>query len=320
MKIARYLHNGFAHVGVVNDHGRLLNLPTRLSVLEVLALPIRERNLIEAQAGRLFNTSIDKVHFLPPVEPRAMRDFVAFEAHIAGMKKSEGGTGKIPQAWYDVPVFIFMNPWSLLDPNADVPMPPHTKALDFELEVAAIVLKPARDVSLENAGEFIAGYTLFNDWSARDIQRHEMSVGLGPSKGKDFANTMGPWITTPDELAKYRKDDRLDLEMTVSINGVEIGRDSTKNMSWNFEELLVHASRDAMVGPGDVLASGTCSGGALSEKWSRSGSQNPPPLQVGDVVEMTVTGLGTIRNRIVETKSPGHMAPPAKRTYSEDML
>ena len=142
-------------------------------------------------------------------------------------------------------------------------------------------------------------------------------------KGKDFANTLGPWITTPDELEQYREGDRLDLEMVVKVNDVEYGRDSLKNMSWSFEELLAHAARGTNVGAGDVLASGTAGMGAMSEHWSRSKQYDTPaPLQVGDVVEMTIEGLGSIRNTVVagDSPNPDYRVPPARRTYSEDRL
>lgn len=320
MQIARYLHKGMPLVGIIR-HGLVQKVQTNLSVLEVLNLPIEERNQLELEAGRWHRQPIEETVFLPPVEPRAMRDFLGFEAHIAGMKKSFDGDGSVPEAWYEAPGFLFMNPWSLYGATDDIPMPPLTKRLDFELEIAAIVKKQARDVSVEEAGKYIAGYCIFNDWSARDIQGREMQVGLGPNKGKDFANTLGPWITTPDSLEEYREGDRLDLEMVVSVNGKELGRDSSKNMSWSFEEMLSHASRGAIVGAGDVLASGTAGMGAMSEHWSRSKQyENPAPLQVGDVVEMTIEGLGTIRNKISECTSPGYVVPRARRTYSEDRL
>jgi 2-keto-4-pentenoate hydratase/2-oxohepta-3-ene-1,7-dioic acid hydratase in catechol pathway len=319
VRIARYEHSGLTQIGIIR-HGLVNSIQGATDVLGIINMPIAQRNLLEAQAGRHQRVPIEDVRFLPPIEPRAMRDFVAFEAHIAGMKKSEGGDGSIPEAWFEAPAFLFMNPWSLIGATDDLPMPPLTAALDFELEVAAIVSKPTRDVSPADAASHIAGYCILNDWSARDIQRREMQVGLGPSKGKDFASTLGPWITTLDELEQYRDGDRLDLPMSVSVNGVELGSDSTKNLSWSFEEMLSHASRGAMVGPGDVIATGTCGSGALSETWSRSGSRTPPPLAVGDVVTMTVEGLGTISNTIVEATSPGIQVPRARRTYSEDRL
>ena len=322
MKIGRYLHQGMPLTCVIFN-GKVQKVDTSLSVLEILNLPIAERNALESGAGRGHRMPIDQVQFLPPVEPRAMRDFLTFEAHVAGMKKSFDGDGTIPEAWFDAPGFYFMNPWSLYGATDDVPIPPLSQRLDFELEAAIVVKKMARNITAEQASDYIAGYCIFNDWSARDIQGREMQVGLGPNKGKDFANTLGPWITTPDELEQYREGDRLDLEMVVTVNGVEYGRDSLKNMSWSFEEMLAHASRGANVGAGDVLASGTAGMGAMSEHWSRSKQYDTPaPLQVGDVVEMTIAGLGSIRNTVAagDSPNPEYRVPPARRTYSEDRL
>lgn len=318
-RYVRYVEHGIVHTGV-ERHGRVHDLPGDPDILKLLQAPAAERNNVLLRSGKMQRTPVENVKLLAPVEPRAMRDYVTFEAHIAGMKKSEPGDGTVPEPWYEAPVFLFMNPWSVVGTGAEIPMPPFTEKLDFELEVAAIVKDTVRDVPIEEAAEHIAGYCILNDWSARDIQGREMRVGLGPSKGKDFANTLGPWITTPDELEQYREGDRFALEMTVEINGEIVGSDNLRNMSWSFEEMLVHASRDAWVGAGDVLASGTASTGALSESWSRSGSLTPPPLKVGDVVKMTVQGLGSIENRIVEQVSPGHTAPRARRTYGPERL
>lgn len=321
MKFAR-IQDRYSTVPVVIHHGlaKDLALPPGMDMAAFLGLPQEEREQFCRRAGRHLRRPLEDCVLAPPVEARGMRDFNTFEAHIAGMKKGEPGDGTVPAQWYEQPVFLFMNPWSLVGTGAEIPMPPETQRLDFELEVAAIVARTVRDVPIEEAAQHIAGYAIFNDWSARDIQGHEMRVGLGPSKGKDFANTLGPWITTPDELEPYRDGDRFDLEMTVSINGEVVGSDNLRNMSWSFEELLVHASRDAWVGAGDVLASGTASTGALAERWNRSGELTPPPLKVGDEVTMAVTGLGSITNRIGEVRSPGHRAPSARRTYGEDRL
>jgi 2-keto-4-pentenoate hydratase/2-oxohepta-3-ene-1,7-dioic acid hydratase in catechol pathway len=297
MKLARYEHHGFPLLGIIRN-GMVQSLQTNLDALGVLALPIAERNLLEAQAGRYHRAPLETVRLLPPVEPRAMRDFVAFERHIAGMKQAEGAAG-VPDAWYEAPVFLFMNPWSVVGAEDDVPAPPDSALLDYELEIAVIVGRTARNVAEEDAASYIAGYCIMNDWSARDLQSREMSVGLGPSKGKDFATTIGPWITTPDELEGSLVDGRLDLEMRVSVNGVEVGRDTSANMSWTFPQLITHASRAATVGAGDVLASGTCSAGSLGELWARRGERVPPPLVPGDVVTMEIEGLGSISNRIV---------------------
>ena len=154
-----------------------------------------------------------------------------------------------------------------------------------------------------------------NDWSARDIQGKEMSLKLGPSKGKDFATTIGPWVVTADELDDSRDADGfLDLQMTVKVNGEQVGADRSGHMGWSFEQLVSHASRASWVKAGEVLASGTCSTGSLAESWGRTGSLTPPPLQVGDVVEMTIERLGTIRNVVTgreESVRPGGSRAPA---------
>lgn len=317
MRIARFTDGGGpGQTGAVVD-GSIYPLPAGADLLETLCLPKPIRDQLEAEAVAGGGRPLADVTLLAPYQPGAMRDFVAFEEHVVGVSSSVSGKGGVPEAWYEAPVFLFMNPHSLTGPNDEIPMPPFTAALDFELEVAAIVGRRVRDVPLEEASDHIVGYAVFNDWSARDIQKREMQVSLGPSKGKDFANTMGPWITTPDELEAYRAGDRLDLKMTVSVNGSLIGEDNLSNMGWSFEEMLVHASRDAWVGAGDVLATGTCSTGALAEFWGRRGVQDPPPLALGDVVTMSVEGLGTFSNRIVDQRSPGIRVPGARTRRQE---
>lgn len=319
MKLVRYEHNGIAHVGVI-QYDQVKSLDTTLGVIDILNLPRRERDYLEVRCGKMFRSDIEQVRLLPPVEPRAMRDYVAFEAHISGMKKSEGGTGLVPKEWYQAPTFLFMNPWSLTGPYDEIVPPADATALDFELEIGAIVRKQARDVAAADASDYIGGYLVLNDWSARDLQRREMKVGLGPSKGKDFANTIGPWLTTSDELDERREGDRLDLEMKVFVNGALVGQDNAKNLSWSFEEMLAYASRSAIVGPGDLLGSGTASTGALAEFWSRGVEPRPEPLKPGDVVRMEIDLLGAIENRIAEPHTPAPAVPRARRTYGDDRL
>jgi 2-keto-4-pentenoate hydratase/2-oxohepta-3-ene-1,7-dioic acid hydratase in catechol pathway len=199
-------------------------------------------------------------------------------------------------------------------PYEDVVMPPDTGRLDFELEVAAVVCRDVRNVTPAGAAAAIGGYLVMNDWSARDVQAREMRLGLGPSKGKDFATTVGPWVVTPDELARHRNGEGLlDLAMTVSVNGKPVGADRSGAMSWTFEEMVSYASRGSWVKAGEILASGTCASGSLAEAWGRTGELQPPPLQAGDVVEMTVEGIGTIRNRVVAGTEAVPPVPAARR-------
>jgi 2-keto-4-pentenoate hydratase/2-oxohepta-3-ene-1,7-dioic acid hydratase in catechol pathway len=240
-----------------------------------------------------------------------MRDFMVFEQHVEGARMGRFPDKPVPDIWYGSPFCYFTNPHALTGPDDEIAVPPGCKDLDLELEVAAVIGRPGTNLRPDEARGHIAGYTIFNDWSARDLQMAEMALGLGPCKGKDFANTLGPWIVTADELEPYRQGDRLDLEMRAEINGRELGGDSLANMAWSFEELVSYASRGTWVKPGDVLGSGTCGYGCLLEMWGRYGREEYPPLKPGDTVSLTVQGIGTLTNTVV----PGVEAvplPPAR--------
>jgi 2-keto-4-pentenoate hydratase/2-oxohepta-3-ene-1,7-dioic acid hydratase in catechol pathway len=245
------------------------------------------------------------VQLRTPLQPASVRDFVAFEEHVEGVRRSVDGHGGVPDAWYDAPTFYFTNPHTLIGPGADVPFPASSTARDFELEVAAVV----------GPDHEIFGYTIFNDWSARDLQSREMQVNLGPAKGKDFAGSLGPWIVTADELECYRDPDGfLALECTASVNGVQVGHDLLAHMGWTFETMIAYAARDSRVVAGDVLGSGTVgNGGCLAELWGRAGRQDPPPLRDGDMVTLTVQGIGTLTNRVVSAPPAAPVPPPRRR-------
>ncbi|NHD16121.1 MULTISPECIES: fumarylacetoacetate hydrolase family protein [unclassified Actinopolyspora] len=300
---------GAVRCGVVVD-GVLHRLPLGTTVLDLL----REDRLFAAGRGALSardSVPLEEVRLLPPLEAPTVRDFVAFEEHVEGVRRGvEGRAGVVPE-WYEAPAFYFTNPHSLIGAHDEVAVPPGCAVLDYELEVAAVIGRVGADLTPERARSHIAGYTIFNDWSARDLQRREMRVGLGPAKGKDFAGTLGPVLVTADELEPHRDADGfLRLAMTVSVNGVELGRDLLSNMGWPFEELVAHAARGSRVRPGDVLGSGTCgNGGCLAELWGTGGAGQPPPLRPGDVVEMTVEGIGGIANTVVDGPTEAEVAP-----------
>jgi 2-keto-4-pentenoate hydratase/2-oxohepta-3-ene-1,7-dioic acid hydratase in catechol pathway len=265
-------------------------------------------DLLTAAAGRETPPAgspavpLDRARLLPPVHPASFRDFVAFEQHVAGASAMLDDPAAVMAAWYEAPTLLFGNPHAVVAHGDPVAAPAGSQALDFELEIGVVIGRDGRDLTPEEAGAHIAGYLVVNDWSARDVQRREMRGGLGPAKSKDFATTIGPWLVTPDELEPARRGDRLDLRMTVAVNGVEFGSDSAAHMGWSFEEIVSYASRDAWVRAGDVIASGTCAGGSMAEVWGRTGRQEPRPLQPGDTVTMTVERLGTISNPVVAAR------------------
>lgn len=301
---------------VVGDsrHWRIHPFPEGADLVELLAADPADREAAADAAGRGGGLHPGDVVLLPPVYPVAMRDFLTFEAHVDGMERGHGNPGP-PAEWYDAPVFLFMAPHAVTGPYDDVPMPPDTERLDFELEIASVVCRDVRNVTPEEAREAIGGYCVMNDWSARDVQSKEMKLSLGPSKGKDFATTIGPWVVTADEFDGCRDAAGfLDLEMTVKVNDQRVGRDRSVHMGWSFEQLVSHSSRASWVKAGEVLASGTCASGSLAESWGRTGSLTPPPLQAGDVVEMSIERLGTIRNAVVAaTESVPPVAPARRR-------
>jgi fumarylacetoacetate (FAA) hydrolase len=237
---------------------------------------------------------LDEVQLLAPLpRPPSLRDFYAFEQHVATAARNRGS--HVPPAWYEFPAFYFSNHGAIYGPDADIPMP-RTTALDYELEIACVIGQAGRDIAEEEAAAYIAGYMLMNDWSARDIQRLERTVGLGPAKAKDFATSLGPWLVTPDELEEYALDDgRYNLTMIARVNGVERSRGNFRDIYYTFAQMIAHASRDATLYPGDVLGSGTVGTGCLLELTADQG----PWLQLGDVVELEATGLGVLKNRIV---------------------
>jgi fumarylacetoacetate (FAA) hydrolase len=226
---------------------------------------------------------LSEVALLAPVPvPPSVRDFFAFEGHVATGWRLRGG--EIPPAWYEAPTFYFSNPASILGPDEPVRRPKAARMLDFELEIAAVI----------GGGGEIAGFTLMNDWSARDIQREEMTVGLGPAKGKDFATSIGPWLVTPEELPY--EDGRLQVEATASVGGRELTRTSAAEQHFSWPELVAHAARDTRLLAGDVLGSGTLNRGCLLELGPLEGERF---LEPGDEVTIAAEGLGELRAAVV---------------------
>jgi fumarylacetoacetate (FAA) hydrolase len=240
------------------------------------------------------------LRFGPPIlDPPSLRDFYAFEQHVRTMWARRGG--EVPEAWYRLPIFYFGNTSEIRGPGDAVWAPRGCEELDFELEVAALVDTPARDLAADRAEEVIGGYTILNDWSARDLQREETTVRLGPAKGKDFAITLGPWLVTPDELAECRSGKGFDLMAIASVQPpegqpIEIGRSSWSEIRFSFGEMLERASADVGLRPGEVIGSGTFGGGCLLEvKDTTLGRWLDP----GDEVILEIERLGTLRSPVI---------------------
>jgi fumarylacetoacetate (FAA) hydrolase len=236
----------------------------------------------------------------PLLRPPSLRDFYAFERHVGTMWARRGG--EIPEAWFRLPIFYFSNVSEIRGPGDPVWAPRGSNELDYELEVAALVDAPARDLEADRAEEVIGGFTILNDWSARDLQRDETTVRLGPAKGKDFATTLGPWLVTPDELADRRSGTGFELEMTATVNGTETSRGSWSSVHFSFGQMLERASADVQLRAGDILGSGTVGGGSLLEIREETIGRF---LQPGDEVVLRIERLGELRSPVVARSEGG---------------
>jgi 2-keto-4-pentenoate hydratase/2-oxohepta-3-ene-1,7-dioic acid hydratase in catechol pathway len=226
-----------------------------------------------------------EVRLLAPLpNPASVRDFYAFEAHVKKGFEKRGEA--MPAEWYELPVYYKSGHHNMLGTDEDVAWPSFTEKFDYELEMAAVIGRRGRNISAACAREYIAGFTVMNDFSARDIQRREMKVRLGPAKGKDWATALGPWLVTPDEIG-----DPYNLRMTARVNGETWSEGNSGSIYWKFEQMIEFLSRDDTIYPGDVIGSGTVGTGCGLEldRW----------VKRGDVMELEIEKIGVLRNRVV---------------------
>ena len=264
--------------------------PLAEAALSMVSKVIRERHATEY--------TLHELVLLPPIpDPPSVRDFYAFEQHVKTVR-AKRGVEMIPE-WYEIPTFYFSNNSEIYGHDEPIPYPVGSNELDIELEIACVIGREGKDIPVEEAADYIAGYTIMNDWSARDFQFKEMKLNLGPAKGKDFATSIGPWLVTPDELASRRQEsgagERYDMTMIARVNGKEISRGNFNQIYYSFPQMIAYASRNARLRAGDVLGSGTVGTGCIREV----GIEVQPWLQRGDVVELEIEGIGVLRNRIV---------------------
>ena len=317
MKLVSYKTENREHLGLyVNGHIYNLNscdklIPDNMNEFLWGGAELMERAKKVDEEIRTGNrTAKEEIFFeiLAPVpHPTSCRDGYAFRQHVAAARRNRK-VDMIPE-FDQYPIFYFTNHNAIQGPGEIECMPDHFEKLDFELEAAVVIGKKGRNIKAAEADEYIAGYMIMNDMSARTLQMEEMLLNLGPAKGKDFSTVIGPWLVTPDELEAYKipakpghVGNNYDLKMKCWVNGVEVSTGSMGDMDWTFAEIIERCAYGVDVLPGDVIGSGTVGTGCFLE-LNGTGLLNDPNYQVqwlhpGDVVEMEITGLGRLSNTI----------------------
>ena len=287
------------------EHAALVEADILLTVEETLLELLQSDSPLDAHAARARSHPWDVVPLggaslvAPVPRPPSVRDFMAFEQHLVNCSAAMGTS--VPPVWYDQPVFYFTNPAAITGPYDGVPMAPGTAQYDYELEVAAVIGRPGSDLAPADAEAYIAGYVLFCDWSARDLQSKEMTIGLGPAKGKDTATSLGPFLVTPDELEARRSGNGYDVPVTASVNGTTYSQGNWRDLFWSFGQMLAYASRGTELRAGDVIGSGTVGTGCILELSQVHGGDRYPWLEPGDRVELDGGPLGTVSAQVVQS-------------------
>ncbi len=321
MKLVTYLNNEEEQVAFYID-GYLYNLSEADERLPQTINPMladwenlseiakKAEKAIKNNELQINKTAFDQVEILAPVpKPTSCRDGYAFRQHVASARRNRG-VEMIPE-FDEYPIFYFTNHNAIQGPGDIACMPDHFEKLDFELEVAVVLGKKGRNFSAKEADQYIAGFCIMNDMSARGLQMEEMKLNLGPAKGKDFSTVIGPWLVTPDELEQFKvpaKENHVgntyDLKMTCSVNGKEVSSGNVKDMDWTFAEIIERCAYGTDVLPGDVIGSGTVGTGCFLELNGTAKLNNPDAvpqwLQPNDIVEMKIDGLGTLTNKIIK--------------------
>lgn len=321
MKLVSYLKNDTQQVALLigvnlyDTQALNQNLPNNMKALltkwDAYSPVLKELNkaILNGNINPTANASFDTANIIAPVpEPASCRDGYAFRQHVAAARRNR----KVDMiAEFDhYPIFYFTNHNAIQGPGDIVCMPDHFQKLDFELEVAIVIGKKGRNIKAHEADEYIAGYMIMNDMSARTLQMEEMLLNLGPAKGKDFSTVIGPMLVTPDELDLFKVAPKAKhignsyaLEMTCKVNGIQVSKGSVSDMDWTFAEIIERCAYGVDILPGDVIGSGTVGTGCFLE-LNGTGLLNDPNyavqwLKPGDVVTMEIEGLGVLSNTIV---------------------
>ncbi|MED0738247.1 fumarylacetoacetate hydrolase family protein [Aneurinibacillus thermoaerophilus] len=300
---AGWIHNGKVYDMeetyryLAETRGEAISPP--VSLLDYLNLPQDKKKwlyvLTREKEAKIPEVCEEKgVKLAAPIpRPPSFRDFYAFEEHVKTARRKRG-LDMVPE-WYKFPVFYFSNASAIKGSGEPVEKPSYTEWLDYELEVACVIGKEGRNIKREQALDYIEGFMILNDWSARDVQREEVKVGLGPAKGKDFATSMGPYLLTKDELEDRRNGEHYDLEMKAFVNGKLLSQGNMKTLYFSFAQMIERASQDCTLYPGDVIGSGTVGTGCILEL----GAEVHRWLEKGDTIELSIERLGVLRNEII---------------------
>lgn len=309
MKLVSFVTpQGAEHIGSVIDQGRAVvdfsatdpaqAFQSMLGLIDAGPAALERARNIEREAR--VTIPIDQLRLRAPLpEPRQMRDFLSFEKHIrqaranrhllgiSGMP-SDPAKVELPAVWYKQPIYYKCNRFSVVGTGTDVVWPRYSQVMDYELEFGCVIGKNGKNIRKQDAGAYIFGWCIFNDFSARDVQIAEMAGQLGPCKGKDFdtGNVLGPWLVTADEVP-----DPYQLTMLARVNGVEWSRGSSSDMRFRFEDFIEYVSTDEPIRAGEFFGSGTVGNGC--------GLELGRFLNDGDTVELEITGLGVLRNKVV---------------------
>jgi 2-keto-4-pentenoate hydratase/2-oxohepta-3-ene-1,7-dioic acid hydratase in catechol pathway len=290
--------DGLEHPAVLSD-GSWYGLRTANRLIDLLGDDgeLLARSGEQALADPLDVVGAEAAEVRAPLPvPPSVRDFYAFETHVRTYREANGK--EMDPDWYELPVFYFQNPAAIRSAREDVPMPPGSVKYDFELEFAAVIGRAGANLTPDEAEQHIAGYLLFCDWSARDLQAREVRHTLGPVKAKDTATSLGPWMVTPDELAPRRSGKSFDLKMSASVNGRPYSSGNADDLYWSFGQMISYASRGTRVQTGDVIASGTVGTGCILELSTVHSEDEYPWLEPGDEVRLEADLLGAITARI----------------------
>jgi len=317
MKLVSYWQQGSTKLGaIVNDQVYALQdvnqqLPNDINAFLRLGVSVREETLeklisLLEKSGAI--APVQDYQLMAPVpHPTSCRDGYAFRQHVEAARRNRGVD--MIQEFDQYPIFYFTNHNAIQGPGAIYCMPDHFQQLDFELEIAIVIGKEGKNIKAKDADEYIAGFTIMNDLSARKLQMEEMLLNLGPAKGKDFSTVIGPWLVTPDELKSYlvpakkgHVGNNYNLSMKCWVNDQLVSEGNVKDMDWTFAEIIERCSYGVTIYPGDVIGSGTVGTGCFLELNGtgklKDANYTPQWLQPNDVVTMSIDGLGTLENTI----------------------